>query len=96
MQRHRRLRGRAWAEGEGKMTDRIHIRQGYRHEFEQLGEIDLRKRLEAGLFDKDKRKHGWAWPDEKANGEERRIGLDNSSCRRKTIAGEISRSPLPF
>ena len=53
------------------MTERVHIRQRYREEFEQIGEIDLRKRLEAGQFDDDKRKAGWAWLDEKAHGEER-------------------------
>ena len=53
------------------MTERVHIRQRYREEFEQLGEFDLRKRLEGGLFDEDKRKWGWVWLDEKANGEER-------------------------
>ena len=53
------------------MTERVHIRQRYREEFEQLGEFDLRKRLEGGMYDEEKRKHGWAWLDEKANGEER-------------------------
>ena len=53
------------------MTERVYIRQRYREEFEQIGEWDLRKRLEAGLFDEDKRKWGWVWLDEKANDEAR-------------------------
>ena len=53
------------------MAERGHVRQRYREEFEQIGEIDLRKRLEAGQFDDDKRKAGWAWLDDKAHGEER-------------------------
>ena len=77
------------------MTDRIHIRQGYRHEFEQLGEIDLRKRLEAGLFYEDKRKHGWAWLDEKENGEERayrarQLVLQEKNDRRGNISVAIA------
>ena len=61
------------------MTERVHIRQRYREEFEQIGEIDLRKRLEAGQFDDDKRKAGWAWLDDKAHGEER--GLQGQATR---------------
>ena len=64
--------GAQWSSISGaSMSERVHIRQRYREEFEQIGEIDLRKRLEAGQFDDDKRKAGWAWLDEKAHGEER-------------------------
>ncbi|MGY4369216.1 hypothetical protein ACVW1A_005281 [Bradyrhizobium sp. LB1.3] len=77
------------------MTERIHIRQRYREEFEQLGEVDLRKRLEAGMYDEEKRKHGWAWLDEKANGEERvyrarQLALQERNDRRSNISLVVS------
>jgi hypothetical protein len=53
------------------MTEPIHIRQCYREEFEQLGAFELQKRIESGLYDEEKRMHGWAWLDERARGEER-------------------------
>src|SRR5437764_334586 len=53
------------------MTERVHIRPRYREEFEQLAGFELRKRLEAGLYDAEKQKQGWAWLDEQAHGEER-------------------------
>ena len=54
--------------GGNSVTERVHIRQRYRQEFEQLGEIDLRKSLRLVQLDEDKRKAGWAWLDEKAQG----------------------------
>lgn len=77
------------------MTERVHIRQRYREEFEQLGIFDLRKRLEAGLYDEEKRKHGWAWLDEQANAEERafktrQIALQERNDLRSNISLAIA------
>lgn len=77
------------------MTERVHIRQRYRDEFEQLQETELRKRLDAGLYDEEKRKHGWAWLDERANGEERayrarQITLQERNDRRSNISLAIA------
>jgi hypothetical protein len=73
----------------------VHIRQRYREEFEQIGETDLRKRLERGLFDEEKRKHGWAWLDEKAHGEERayrarQLALQERNDQRSNISLVVS------
>lgn len=77
------------------MTERVHIRQRYRDEFEQLGEFDLRKRLEGGLYDEEKRKHGWAWLDERANADDRaykarQLTLQERNDRRSNISLVIS------
>ena len=53
------------------MAEQVSIPQRYREEFEQLEVFELRKRLEASIYDADKQKHGWAWLDEQANAEER-------------------------
>jgi hypothetical protein len=37
------------------------IRQRYREEFVQLGAVDLTTRLNAGLYDEDKRKAARVW-----------------------------------
>jgi hypothetical protein len=57
--------GRARAEGEGEV-----IRQRYREAFEQLGAVDLTQRLNAGLYDEDKRKAARIWLDEHEHGED--------------------------
>jgi hypothetical protein len=77
------------------MTERVYIRQRYREEFEQIGEWDLRKRLEAGLFDEDKRKWGWVWLDEKANDEARanrarKLALQERNDRRSNFSLVVS------
>jgi hypothetical protein len=82
------------------MADRVHIRQRYREEFEQLGVSDLRKRLEAGLFDEDKRKSGWAWLDEQANSEERayrarQLALQERNDRRGNISVKLDPMETP-
>jgi hypothetical protein len=47
------------------------IDQKYRDEFEQLGAYDLTKRVNAGLFDEDKREAARLWLDEQEHGEDR-------------------------
>ena len=77
------------------MTERVYIRQRYREEFEQIGKSDLRKRLEAGLFDEDKRKWGWVWLDEKVNDEARayrarQLALQDRNDRRSNFSLVVS------
>jgi hypothetical protein len=73
-------------EGEGEM-----IRQRYREEFEQLGAFDLTKRLNAGLYDEDKRKAARIWLDEQEHGEDRahkseQLKLQRRADLKSTIA----------
>lgn len=77
------------------MTGLVHIRQRYRDEFEQLGADDLRKRLQAGIYDDDKRKAGFLWLDEQEHGEDRtykaeQLRLQRESGTRATIALVVS------
>src|SRR5450755_4573791 len=69
------------AEGEGEM-----IRARYRTEFEQIGVDDLRKRLVAGLFDEEKRRHGYLWLDEQEHGEDRAISKRSSDASERSAA----------
>lgn len=51
----------------------MEIRRRYRDEFEQIGPIDVRARIRAGLYDDDKRKQAYAWLDETERGEDRAL-----------------------
>jgi len=59
------------------------IRQRYREEFEQLGAFDLTKRLNAGLYDEDKRKATRIWLDEQEHGEDRAYKAEQLKLQRR-------------